>query len=112
LLETPHDGQSIPRKLGTIVRLPKIDSFQLTDQKTGDGLYAGVLQGQDLESIAKVGWDGQMGTPVDAIPAPLEGPGNKESLRISMPWPAPSPHSPIYVWLRGEDKGRLTTTKF
>ncbi|HTA43647.1 MAG TPA: hypothetical protein VK789_14435 [Bryobacteraceae bacterium] len=112
LLETAHDGQSAPRKLGMIVRLPKIDSFQLTDQKTGDGLYAAVLQGQDLESIAKVGWDDQRGTPVDAIPAPVEGPGNKESLRISMPWPAPSPHAPLYIWLRGEDKGRLAAAKF
>lgn len=111
-LATARDGESAARKLGTIVQLPKIDSFQLTDQKTGDGLYAAVLQGQDLEGIARVGWDDQAGTPVDAIPAPVEGPGNKESLAIAMPWPAPSPHAPLYVWLRGESKGRLTSAKY
>lgn len=112
VLETPRDGASTPRKLGTIVRLPKIDSFQLTDAKAGDGLYTAEVQGQDLESIAKVGWDDENGTPVDSIPAPLDGPGNRQSLRIAMPWPAPSPHAPLYVWLRGEDKGRLTSAKF
>ncbi len=111
-LATPRDGESVPRKLGVIVRLPRIDSFQLTDQKAGDGLYAAVLQGQDLETIAKVGWDDETGTAVDAIPAPMDGPGNKESLRVAVPWPAPSPHAPLYVWLRGEEKGRLTTAKY
>lgn len=111
-LETAKNGESAPRKLGMIVRLPKIDFFQLTDQKLGEGIYAAVLQGQDLENIARVGWDDQTGTPVDSIPAPVEGPGNKQTLRISMPWPAPSPHAPLYIWLRGENKGRLTSAKF
>lgn len=111
-LVTPRDGDSAPRRLGTIVRVPKIDSFQLTDQKTGDGLYMALLQGQDLERIAKAGWDDQTGTPVTAIPAPMDGPGDKESLKIALPWPAPAPHAPLYVWLRGEDKGRLTSAKF
>jgi hypothetical protein len=111
-LTTPLDGESAPRKLGAIVRLPKIDSFQLTDERAGDGLYVAVLQGQDLETVAKTGWDAQTGTPVDEIPAPLDGPGNKESLRIAVPWPAPAPHAPLYIWLRGEEQGRLTSAKY
>ncbi len=111
-LVTHRDGNSEPRKLGSIVLLPMIDSFQLTDQKAGDGLYMAVLQGRNLETLAKVGWDDQNGTPITAIPAPVDGPGNKESLSVAVPWPAPSPHAPLYVWLRGEDKGRITTAKF
>jgi hypothetical protein len=111
-LVTAEDGESTPHRLGAIVRLPKIDSFQLTDERTGASLYVAVLQGQDLENIAKTGWDDQAGTPVEAIPAPLDGPGNKESLRIEVPWPAPAPHAPLYVWLRGEERGRLTSAKY
>lgn len=111
-LVTPRDGNSEPRKLGSILLLPRIDSFQLTDQKAGDGLYTAVLQGQNLETIAKVGWDDQNGTAVTAIPAPVDGPGNKESLQIAAPWPAPAPHAPLYIWLRGEDKGRLTSARY
>ncbi|HWE52683.1 MAG TPA: hypothetical protein VG273_23020 [Bryobacteraceae bacterium] len=109
---TPHDGESAPQKLGVVVRLPKIDSFQLTDDKLGDSLYAAVLQGQDLESIVKVGWDAQTGVAVDTIPTPLESPDNKESLRIAIPWPAPAPHAPLFVWLRGENRGRLTSARY
>jgi hypothetical protein len=111
-LVTAEDGESAPRRLGVIVRLPKIDSFQLTDERIGASLYLAVLQGQDLENIAKTGWDEEAGTPVEAIPAPLDGPGNKESLRIAVPWPAPAPHAPLYVWLRGEERGRLTSAKY
>lgn len=111
-LLTARDGESAPRKLGVVVRVPRIESFQLTDQKVRDGFYAAILQGQNLESIGKVGWDDQTGAPVDAIPAPVDGQGSKESLRVAVPWPAPAPHAPLYVWLRGEDKGRLTSAKF
>ena len=92
--------------------LPKIESFQLTSDKAGDASYYAVIEGHNLETIAKVGWDAQTGANVDAIPAPISGPGNRESLRVAMPWPAPSPHAPLYVWLRGEDRGRLTTAQY
>jgi hypothetical protein len=111
-LMTPRDGQSEKRKLGSIVLLPKIESFQLTSDKAGDDSYYAVIEGRNLETIAKVGWDAQTGASVDAIPAPISGAGNKESLRFAMPWPAPSPHAPLYVWLRGEDRGRLTTAQY
>ncbi len=110
-LMTPRSGESERRKLGIIVRPPKIDSFQMTNDKAGDTSYFAVLQGLDLETIAKVGWDAQNGTPVDSIPAPVNGPGDRESLRVAMPWPAPTPHAPLYVWLRGEERGRLTSAQ-
>ena len=84
----------------------------MTNDKGGDNSYVGVLSGQDLESIARVGWDARNGTPVEAIPVPLAGPGNKESLKVAIPWPSPAPHAPLYVWLRGEDHGRLTSAQF
>jgi hypothetical protein len=110
-LITPKSGQSEPRKVGAIVLLPKIDSFRLTNEKAGDASYFAALEGHDLQTIAKAGWDAENGTSVDAIPAPA-GAGNKESLRVAMPWPAPAPHAPLYIWLRGEERGRLTSAQY
>ena len=111
-IETQGDGASLPVRLGSIVRLPKIDSFQLTsDQAEGEAFF-GELKGQGLESIAKVGWDALTGTPVQAIPAPAAGGGSKQVLRVVVPWPAPAPHAPLYIWLRGEQNGRATTTRW
>ena len=111
-LVTQKNGQSERRKLGVIVLLPKIDSFQLSNERAGSASYFATLDGHDLESIGKVGWDAQNGTPVDTIPAPVVGPGNKENLRVAMPWPAPAPHAPLYIWLRGEERGRLTSAQY
>ena len=111
-LVTPKSGRSLQRKLGVIVLPPQIDSFQITNQKASETSYVASLEGRDLEGITKVGWDAQTGTPVDSIPMPVAGPGNKESLRLAVPWPAPTPHASLYIWLRGEDRGRLTSTKY
>ena len=46
------------------------------------------------------------------IPSPVAGEASKERLRIVVLWPAPAPHAPLYIWLRGETTGRLTSTKF
>ena len=110
-LVTPKSGQSEPRKLGLIVLLPQIESFEIGNEKAGETSYFASLEGHDLEGITKVGWDPQTGTPVDSIPVPVAGAGNKETLRIAIPWPAPAPHASLYVWLRGEDRGRRTTAK-
>jgi hypothetical protein len=40
------------------------------------------------------------------------GGDNKESLRVAIPWPAPAPHAPLYIWLRGEERGRLTSAQY
>jgi hypothetical protein len=111
-LITPGSGQSEQRRVGAIVLLPNIDAFRLTNEKAGDAAYFAELEGHDLENIERVGWDAQNGTPVDTIPAPVAGPGNKESLRVAIPWPAPAPHAPLYVWLRGEERGRLTSAQY
>jgi len=106
------EGQSDAKALGKIVRLPRIESFQLTDEKSGESNYVGILKGQDLELIAKVGWDISNGLAVDALPSPVAGQPLGQSLRILLPWPSPAPHAPLYIWLRGEAQGRPTAVKY
>jgi len=106
------NGDSAPNKLGKIVLLPKIESFQLTDQTARDGAFYGEIRGRNLETIAKTGWDAQTGIATDSIPTPAADGGSIETLRVEEPWPAPAPHSPLYIWLRGEEKGRATTAKW
>jgi hypothetical protein len=105
--ETESLGKSDPFALGTVVRLPRIESFGLTDEKSADGYY-GWVKGFDLESIDKTGWDGRAGIAITEMPRPVAGEGAKQVLRISMPWPSPSPKAPLYIWLRGEASGRAT----
>jgi hypothetical protein len=105
-------GTSDPHVLGQVVRVPRIQQFVLTDEKLGDGVYAGILKGQDLETIEKTGWDGQKGLPVQAIPTPAPGEPGKQVLKVALPWPAPMPHAPVFVWLRGETQGRSTGAKY
>jgi hypothetical protein len=109
--EVDAAGASDPYALGRVVRLPRIESFALTDEKIGDSAYAGVLTGQDLETIEKAGWDAQSGTTVESLPRPVAGGGQSQTLRIVLPWPAPAPHAPVYIWLRGETEGRATKAK-
>jgi hypothetical protein len=111
-LVTTSDGDSLPVKLGVIVRLPKIDSFELSGDTAGKSSFLGALKGEGLEEIEKVGWDANTGTPVDALPAPVADSGTKQTLRVAVPWPAPAPHAPLYVWLRGEKTGRATTARW
>jgi hypothetical protein len=107
-----ENGRSDPKIIGTVIRLPGIESFELSDEKLGDGLYAGVLKGKDLEIIDKTGWDEQNGTAVQQLPAAVPGEGQRQTLKVPMPWPAPAPHAPLYVWLRGEQQGRATTLRY
>jgi hypothetical protein len=101
-------GISDTHKLGRIIRLPRIDSFALTKEKMGPSSYAGMLTGQDLETIEKTGWEPETGLPVSELPRPVAGQGQKQSLKVVLPWPSPGPHSPLYIWLRGEKQGRAT----
>lgn len=111
-ISTDAAGRSDTYPLGRVTRMPRIERFTLSDEKVGESLYAGVLTGQDLETIEKTGWNAQEGVPVQSIPAPVTGEPNKQTLRVTLPWPSPSPHAPVYVWLRGETEGRATTAKF
>jgi hypothetical protein len=105
-------GRSDPYPLGRVVRVPRLDKFTLTSEKVGDSSYAGILEGRDLDVIDKVGWDAQNAVPVTTIAAPLPGDVARQTLRITMSWPAPAPHAPLYVWLRGEQTGRKTAVTY
>ncbi|MEX2264248.1 MAG: hypothetical protein WD696_20000 [Bryobacteraceae bacterium] len=111
-LENPEEGLSEPYELGRVVRLPRIEGFRLTDEPAGNGDYVGVLTGRDLETIERTGWNTENGSPVPGLPAAMAGGGQKQSLKIRMPWPSPAPHAPLYVWLRGERQGRATTSRY
>lgn len=104
-------GVSAPLPLGRVVRLPKLESLALTDEAMGANLFAAILIGQDLEAIAAVGWDPLQPVPVKSIPRPREGDSRKQELRISLPWPSPTPRAPMFIWLPEETEGRLTSTR-
>ncbi len=110
--EVSDTGRSDAFRLGRVVRLPRIDSFQLTDEKLDASVYAGILTGFDLELVEKIGWNESEGRPVRGFPAPVPGEGQKQSLKIAMPWPPPAPRAPIFVWLRGDTEGRRTTVRY
>ena len=105
-------GSSDPYSLGRVTRLPRIVKFSLSDEKLGDALYGGTLTGQDLQMIQKTGWSADAGYPVQGIPTPVAGSPQEQTLKIEMPWPPPSPQAPIYIWLRGENTGRLTAMQY
>ncbi len=111
-VSTEPEGLSDPQPLGRVVRLPKLEQLTLTNEKVGESDYAGVLKGSDLDTVAKVGWDPQDGVAVDAIPTPVPGEPAKQTLRVALPWPAPQPHAPLYVWLRNESQGRMTSVTY
>ncbi len=108
----PTTGSSDPYALGRVTRLPRIIRFTLSNEKAGHALYAGTITGQDLQMIDKTGWDPDTGYPVQGIPTPVSGTPQEQTLRIEMPWPPPSPRAPIYIWLRGENAGRLTEMRY
>jgi hypothetical protein len=108
----PATGVSKPVPLGRVVRLPRIAEFRLTDEKLGDSIYAGAIEGLDLETIARTGWDDQNGLPVEALPTTSGAEPQRQTLKIALPWPAPSPHAPLFIWLRGESQGRPTGVKY
>jgi hypothetical protein len=107
VMEIDELGKSDPFTLGKVVRLPRIESFAMTDEKSGDGFY-GLLKGFDLDTIEKTGWTNGTGLAVADLPRPVTGEGARQTLRIAMPWPSPSPKAPLFVFLRGETDGRAT----
>lgn len=103
------EGRSESRNIGTVIRIPRLEQLTLTNQKAGASQFAGILKGSGLEIVEKVGWDAHNGVEVDAVPTPVPGDLSKETLRVALPWPAPAPHAPLFVWLRGEETGRQTS---
>jgi hypothetical protein len=112
-ITTQDAGSSDATTLGRVIRLPRIEKFALDEDKLTGNLYSGTLTGFDLQTIDKTGWDAKTGFAVQGIPTPVPG-GNpgEQTLKIELSWPPPSPHAPIYVWLRGEATGRLTDVKY
>lgn len=106
-----ENGRSAALLLGSVVQLPKLEALELTDELMGDDIFAGTLVGEDLESIVAVGWEPSRQVPVTAVPRPREGDSRKQELKIALPWPSPTPRSPIMIWLRDESDGRLTKTR-
>jgi hypothetical protein len=104
-LETEAAGTSDPFPLGRVVRLPRIESIALTDEKADAGFIA-VLTGRDLETIQKTGWDASGGIAVPGPPRSVAGEGDRQSLRVVVPWPSPTPLAPLYIWLAGDSQGR------
>ena len=102
-IETDAAGRSAAVALGKVVRLPRLESLMWTDEKAPGG-YLAVVQGADLETIERAGWDGQNGVAVAAVPKVS---GEKQSLRVTLPWPPPSPLAPLQIWLRGEQQSRV-----
>jgi len=111
-VETSDTGDSDPYILGRVVRLPQIDKFSLSDQKAGRTLYEGFLTGQNLQMIARTGWNASTGYSVVGIPTPVPGSPQEQTLKIQLAWPPPSPGAPVYIWLRGEDQGRKTSAAY
>lgn len=107
ILETTDSGSSDPFALGTVIRVPRIEKFTVTNEPAPGG-YTAILEGWDLESIERTGWNATLGLSTTELPRSLTGQGAKQTLRISMPWPSPTPKAPLFVFLRGESQGRAT----
>lgn len=114
-MDNGRDGWSEPFTLAHLMRLPKVDSFQL-DAATlpssipapPTGTQSFDLTGTNLEMIEKVGWDGAAGVDVPGLPTPILGKGQEQLLTVNLPQ-APNPQAPLFIWLRGESSGRATT---
>ncbi len=91
-----------------MLRIPQIDSFVLSDNPSQSRPRPYLLTGQNLETIERAGWDENNGTEVSSLPAPLPGSGLRQSVQLLLPDPL-KPQAMLYVWLRGDQRGRATT---
>jgi hypothetical protein len=108
----PDTGTSAPYNLGTIIRLPRIDRFTLTNEKAGNAMYIGSLTGLNLQTVVETGWNDHSGYAVLGIPTPVPGNPQEQTLEIELPWPPPSPRAPLYIWLLGDSTGRRTSASY
>jgi hypothetical protein len=105
-------GASDPYVLGRAVRLPRIESFTLSADALDGNLYAGTLRGESLELIERAGWTPDSGWPVRGTATPVAGSAGSQTLQIALPWPSPSPHAPLFIWLRDEHDARKTNARY
>ncbi len=108
VLDSGREGRSQPFTLAHIIRLPQIDSFEVSNGPPPAGAQAFTLTGWNLEMIDKIGWDETNSAPITNLPTPIPGQGQKETLQVDLAGP-PAPKAMLLVWLRGEDKPRATT---
>jgi hypothetical protein len=102
------EGDSGPRPLGTIVRIPIIQSLEIAAANPVQTQVEATLVGQNLETIGKLGWSADNGVAVTSLPLAVSGGGAQQTLSAVVPVP-PTPDATLYVWLRGESQARITT---
>jgi hypothetical protein len=110
VINNGHESHSPPFALAHIVRIPQIDSFTVSQDDPKNGMRKYQLTGTNLEMIAKMGWDETQNSVESELPAPLPGPGLKQTIGIDLPDPMAS-EGTLVVWLRGDQQGRATTIK-
>lgn len=108
VVDNGRGGKSKPFKLAEILPVPQVDSFAVTADPPVNGARQYRLAGTNLELLAKLGWDASNAVTVSELPAPLPGPGLKQSIEVNLPDP-PDPSGNLYVWLRGDKQARATT---
>jgi hypothetical protein len=112
VIDNGRGGSSQPFPLAHILRVPRIDSFTVSqDPQPPNGVRMYQLTGQNLEMIEKLGWDESNPVQVSGLPAPLPGPGLQQSITVNLPDP-PTSDVPLYLWLRGDKKGRVASIKW
>ena len=97
------EGRSQPYAMGRIVRVPRIEKFEITESDAS-------LTGQNLETIEKAGWSEEQVETVPDLPLPVPGEGQRQKLQLHLP-PPPAPHSPLLIWLRSESQPRMTKAR-
>jgi hypothetical protein len=110
VIDNGASGSSQPFTLARILALPQIDSFTVSADPPQNGTRQYEIIGTNLEMIGKLGWDEASAVSVTTLPAPLPGPGLKQSIRITLPDPV-APNARLCTWLRGDQESRLSTIK-
>lgn len=116
-------GSSNLHLLGRVTHLPRIERFVLTRKLitartscspgTEDKLrYEGILTGEQLHEISRAGWNTEDSCAVMGIATAKSEDSQKQTLRIVLSWSPPEPHAPVFIWLRGESKGRATGVRY
>lgn len=110
VIDNGRTGSSQPFTLAHILPMPRIESFTVSADQPQNGQRQYQLTGTNLEMIEKLGWNENDATDVRGLPAPLPGPGLKQSIGVNLPDP-PNLEGVLYVWLRGDKQARATSTK-
>ncbi len=95
VMDNGRGGSSQPFTLAQILPMPQIDSFTASPDDPPNGTRQFQLTGTNLEMIEKLGWDESNPVDLSGLPAPLPGPGLKQSIgsKSSRPAHIPTPIS-------------------